>query len=74
MMSYLRINVNDHDKEIIQTLLERLGYEVSDEDAVKMRKSKSTPDISPTFLFGKWKNIEINPAKFRKQLWQKRNQ
>ena len=71
MMSYLRINVNDNDKELIQSILEKLGCEVSEENSTSVLTKKEI-DISPTYLFGKWKDSKLNPATFRKDLWQRK--
>jgi hypothetical protein len=67
-MSYLKINVEDSDKEFVAALLTKLGIEVSEEKETKI-VSKSSSKISPTLLFGKWKNTSVNPATFRKELW-----
>ena len=69
-MSYLRINVNDDDLQLIQSLLEKLGCEVSEENHTSQKKNNIA--VSPTYLFGKWKNIKLNPATFRKELWQRK--
>jgi hypothetical protein len=67
-MSYLKINVDDGNKEFVEQLLQKLGYEVTEEPQPKVA-SKKARSVSPTMLFGKWKNIDIDPANYRKQLW-----
>jgi hypothetical protein len=69
-MSYLRVNVDNDNKEFVERLLQKLGYQVTEEprpNALKKKPSK----ISPTMLFAKWKDIEIDPQNFRKSLWGK---
>ena len=70
-MSYLRVNVNNENKEFVEQLLQKLGYEVTEEPAQKAGKQKSS-GVSPTMLFGKWKDLDIDPENFRKALWGKR--
>ncbi len=70
-MSFLRINVSDESKPFIEELLSKLGCEVSDEGGRNLSKRKKN-DISPTFLFGKWKDTKLNPQTFRKDLWARR--
>lgn len=71
-MSYLRVNVDNEGKEFIERLLLKLGYVVTEEPTEKIPNTRSAY-ISPTFLFGKWKNVDINPANFRKNLWGRKN-
>jgi hypothetical protein len=67
-MSYLRINVENENKEFVERLLQQLGYEVTEEPTQKISKKKAT-HVSPTMLFAKWKNIDLDPENFRKALW-----
>lgn len=71
-MSYLKVNINDEgDKEFVEQLLQKLGYEVTEEPDPKTPSKKSSP-ISPTLLFGEWKDTDIDPTNYRKQLWERR--
>jgi hypothetical protein len=67
-MSYLRINVDNEGKEFVEQLLLKLGYDVVEEPRERAPKRKSSK-VSPTFLYGKWKNVDIDPATYRKSLW-----
>jgi len=67
-MSYLRINVENENKEFVERLLQQLGYEVTEEPEQKTIKRKPS-QVSPTMLFAKWKNIDLDPESFRKTLW-----
>ena len=70
-MSYLRVNVNNANKEFVEQLLQKLGCEVTEETGQKAEKKKPS-NISPTMLFDKWKDLDIDPQNFRKTLWGKR--
>lgn len=67
-MSYLKVNVDEHNKRFVEELLTKLGLEVEEEKEPKQIETKSTK-VSPTFLFGKWKKSSLNPETFRKDLW-----
>ena len=67
-MSYLKINVEEEDKEFVGQLLQKLGFEVIEESDGKP-SPKKTSKVSPTMLFGEWKDIELDPTNYRKQLW-----
>jgi hypothetical protein len=70
-MSYLRVYVNNDNKEFVEQLLQKLGYEVTDEGGQKTERKKPS-NVSPTLLFAKWKDLDIDPVNFRKSLWGKR--
>lgn len=70
-MSFLKVTVDDSKKELVEALLIQLGCEVT-EQKKKEKTKKSTQKVSPTLLFGKWKNIDIDPVTFRKELWGRR--
>jgi len=44
---------------------------------LEVEESKSqvleNEQISPTYLFGKWKDLDINPKTYRKQLWKRKS-
>jgi hypothetical protein len=67
-MSYLKINVDDEGKKFVGQLLHKLGYEVIEEQTVKKEKVK-IPRVSSTYLFDKWKDLNIDPVNFRKNVW-----
>lgn len=67
-MSYLKVNVDEHNKRFVEELLTKLGLEVEEEKEPKQLEVK-TKSVSPTFLFGKWKKTSLNPETFRKDLW-----
>lgn len=67
-MKQLKVKVTDDNKDFIEELLSKLGCEI---EADKKEKNGNGIDktISPTMLFGKWKDLDIDPKKFRKKLW-----
>ncbi len=67
-MSLLKVKVEGADKGFVEELLIKLGYEVTEEKTVKTASAKSVT-LSPTLLFGKWKDADLNPSTFRKELW-----
>ena len=67
-MSLLKVRVEGDDKEFVEELLVKLGFEVSEEVTIKSSAKKKSL-MSPTMLFGKWKDTDLNPATFRKELW-----
>lgn len=44
-------------------------------DEVEEIKSQvlENEQISPTYLFGKWKDLALNPKTYRKQLWKRKS-
>ena len=70
-MSYLKVNVDEHNKRFVEELLTKLGLEVEEEKELNPIEIKSS-SVSPTFLFGKWKKTSLNPETFRKDLWERK--
>ncbi|MBI2966193.1 MAG: hypothetical protein HYY40_00045 [Bacteroidetes bacterium] len=72
-MSTLTIRITERDNTFLLPLLTKLGYavKIEKENDIESDKSELNEMISPTLLFGKWKNIKLNPINFRKKLWQR---
>jgi len=71
-MSYLKVNINNEgEKEFVEQLLQKLGYEVTEEPNVK-QPSKKKSTVSPTMLFGEWKDANMDPVNYRKKLWERK--
>lgn len=70
-MSFLKVTVDESKKELVEALLIQLGCEVTEEKE-KKRTRKSIAKVSPTLLFGKWKDIDIDPLTFRKEVWSRK--
>ena len=67
-MRQLKVKVADDNKEFIEKLLSKLGCETED-DKKEQNGNGIDEHISPTMLFGKWKDLDIDPKTFRKKLW-----
>ncbi len=70
-MRHLKIKVSDENKDFIEELLSKLGCEIEAE--MKEQNGNGIDErISPTMLFGKWKDLDIDPKTFRKKLWSRK--
>ncbi len=70
-MTELTIKVEENKKKLIEDLLIELGCEVKETSAPLKKSKRQVKEISPTFLFGKWKDIDIDPITYRDKLWQR---
>jgi hypothetical protein len=83
-MKELIVKIPDESSELVTQLLEKLGAEIKEKKttqrssspkgkpgkkSVPPAKSKLPRKIDHTFLFGKWKNFDIDPKKLRKETW-----
>lgn len=71
-MGYLKINVDDGEKEFVEQLLQKLGFEVTEEPEQNPKPAPQKTKVSPTMLFGEWKEIDIDPTDYRKKLWERK--
>jgi len=73
VMKEMIIKIPDDSTELVTELVEKLGGIVKVEEKKKKVSSKNKkkrekiPD--PTFLFGKWKDFNIDARKIREELW-----
>lgn len=77
MKEYI-VRIPEDSEDVLTAVIEKFGGEValvtnvssSKEKKVKKAvKSKKDKKVSPTYLFGAWKNLDIDPDKLRKQAW-----
>ena len=80
-MAELIINIAPEKENLIKMLVEELGGEVIKESKPKKgaskQKGKKSPakgpkkeeKLLPTFLFGRWKDFDIDPRKLREETW-----
>ncbi len=78
-MKEIIVKIPDENSELATQLLEKLGAEIEVREVVvkksKEKKSKETKrsasseKISPTYLFGKWKDLDIDAKQIRKEAW-----
>jgi hypothetical protein len=75
-MTELVIKIDESKYSLITELITQLGGEiVADKKAKKQRISKIRKEektVSPTWLFGKWKDLDLDPVKYRDKLWPRR--
>ena len=78
------VKIPDENSELATQLLEKLGAEIDEKKTivrkskvkkskvakkVAVKKKKTIEKISPTYLFGKWKNLDIDAKKIREEAW-----
>ncbi len=72
MKEYI-VRIPDEEVEIVSTVLEKFGAEISPVDIKEQKKILTKKKGVPLALFGKYPNFPLNPKTFRKDLWE-RNQ
>ena len=83
-MKEIIVKIPDENTKLATQLLEKLGAEVSEKKTIKKivtkkrkssgktvisKRKKIPPQIDHTFLFGKWKDFDIDPKKLRQESW-----
>lgn len=83
-MRELKVKIPEENSELATQLLEKLGGEVTVKKSIKnnvaskkksvkkiasAKKKKIPRKIDHTFLFGKWKDFDIDPKKLREESW-----
>jgi hypothetical protein len=78
MKEYI-VRIPEAEIEMISQVLERFGAEINPSPiSKKVAKKKTTmkeegekrkQKIDHTYLFGKWKNFDIDPVKLREKSW-----
>ena len=71
-MTELIIKIDESKSSLITELVTQLGGEVMADKSAgrKGRKSlRGESNVSPTMLFGKWKDLELDPVTYRDKLW-----
>ena len=84
-MKEITINIPDDSSELVIELVERLGGTVDKKgkgskglakvnskpkkNAVQSNKKTKNEKIDHTYLFGKWKDFDIDIKKIREELW-----
>ena len=66
-MKEMIVKIPDESSEFVTALLEKLGVHV-EINKEKTKKEKQV-FISPTWLFGKWKDIDLDAKTLRKKSW-----
>jgi hypothetical protein len=79
-MAELIINIAPEKEHLIKLLVQELGGEIIEEKkssnkakgksvAKKASLKKKEKEVSPTFLFGKWKDLDLDAKKLREDAW-----
>lgn len=75
-MKEVTYKIPDDLSELITELVEKLGGFVEKKAMQKIQLKKNSKKnseekktISPTFLFGKWKDLDLDPVTYRDKLW-----
>lgn len=79
-MKVMTIQVPDDSVEFVEEFVERIGGNVEEKEEekkpIKKGKTKSVKSkkgkkekIDHTYLFGKWKDFDIDARKLREQAW-----
>jgi len=67
------INIAPEKEALVKELIEQFGGKVMEKSKKrtksKIKKGDGKKIGSPTFLFGKWKDFDIDPKKLRDELW-----
>ncbi len=79
MKEYI-VRIPEDSEEIITAVMEKFGVEATEIKQKKTstkksasKKKKATPKekIDHTYLFGKWKDFDIDAEKLREELWKR---
>ena len=83
-MKEIIVKIPDENVDLAAQLLKKLGAEVSEKKTIRKtvakkrksagktvisKKKKMPRKIDHTFLFGKWKDFDIDPKKIRQEAW-----
>lgn len=67
-MKELSVQIPEESVAFVTSLLEKLGAKVKEKETAPDKKMKEA-GVSPTFLFGKWKNIDLDAKELRQKSW-----
>ena len=74
-MTLLQVRTPEENTSLVIELLEKLGCEVEQKKSEKAKTKDKTiieKKVSPTYLFGKWADLDIDPKTFRKKAWSRK--
>jgi hypothetical protein len=66
-MKEMIIKIPEGSTQFVRELLEKLGIEL--EETKSKKAKKEIAPVSPTLLFGKWKNLDLDAKTLRNNLW-----
>lgn len=68
-MKELLIKIPEESTQLVTELLEKLGVQLEEPKIKKLKKK--TAAVSPTYLFAKWKNLDLDAKTLRNNLWKR---
>jgi hypothetical protein len=79
MKEYI-ISIPEESEEIVTAVMEKFGVKATEikkrkavpkEATPKKKKATSKEKIDHTYMFGKWKDFDIDAEKLREELWKR---
>ena len=78
-MTHIQATIPEENLLLVKQLIQKLGGELSvvnsNKSILKKKKtaakSKKKKALSPTYLFGKWKDLNLDPETYRDTVWRK---
>ncbi|MBC7890494.1 MAG: hypothetical protein H7Z13_21685 [Ferruginibacter sp.] len=61
------VKIPEESAGFVTSLLQKSGAIIEEKDTTQSVKKEQV--VSPTFLFGKWKNIDLDAKELRKKAW-----
>jgi len=70
-MKEMIINIPEESSNLVTELVEKLGGSVKPGNKKATAKKKKAKPVEHDFLFGKWKDYDIDARKLREELWRR---
>jgi hypothetical protein len=70
-MKEMIINIPEESSTLVTELVEKLGGSVKPSEKKSAGKKKKGKAVEHDFLFGKWKDFDIDARKLREELWRR---
>jgi hypothetical protein len=70
-MKEMIINIPEESSTLVTELVEKLGGNVKPARKKSTVKKKKAKPVEHDFLFGKWKDFDIDARKLREELWRR---
>lgn len=74
-MTLIQVKIPDDNTLLIIELLQKLGCEVEQkksEGKITKNKLASEKKVSPTYLFGKWTDFDMDARELREKAWSRK--
>lgn len=82
-MTQVLINIQEDNVSLVKMLVEKLGgdFEIKKEEKATAKKGNGKKKaaveeieeiVSPTYLYGKWKDTDIDPKTWRREVWRRK--